>query len=172
MAEVAPVAGSEAEDEAVPEDGDPPPTEAAAEVSEPTVDAEGAAASALDAEALLWIRSRVILPGATEAMWTAEHGDTVAEFLGVPSQRRLLAFVDPVLGLTVTPALPQEPVDELLYFLKPADATVTGCGGSAPNPRAISRASSHKRVLVISVSPDSEYTIVRKLTQPRHRTIT
>jgi len=70
----------------------------------------------VDAEALRWIRSRAILPGATAAMWTTEHDDTVVEFLGAPSQRRLLVFVDPVLGLTVTPALPQVKMGQYTFF--------------------------------------------------------
>jgi hypothetical protein len=75
--------------------------------------------------ALAWVRSRVALPGVKTGMWTSEHDETVIQFFDTPSQRRVLAYLDPVLGLTVTQTLPREPAAELFYFLKPADTTVT-----------------------------------------------
>ena len=64
------------------------------------------------------------MPWYHPGMWS-EHDDTIAEFLTSPNQRRLLAFVDPVLGLSLQFSLPQEAVPDLLYLLKPAGAAIT-----------------------------------------------
>ena len=42
-----------------------------------------------------------------------------------PTQRRLLAFVEPDVGLALQFNLPQEPVADLTYMLKPAGVVVT-----------------------------------------------
>lgn len=88
------------------------PAEAPAE-AEPERAAEAPAAQPADEEPshnpalLAWVRGRVSLAGVTAQSWTSEHEGAVAEFLASPTQRRLLAFVDPVLGLSLTTSLPQ-----------------------------------------------------------------
>ena len=41
------------------------------------------------------------------------------------TQRRLFAFVEPDVGLALQFNLPQEPVTDLTYMLKPAGAVIT-----------------------------------------------
>ena len=92
-------------------------------IAEP--DGDATVASAADTACIAWVKAHVALPALRPEMWSVEHDDTIAEFLTSPNQRRLLAFVDPVLGLSLQFSLPQEAVPDLLYLLKPAGAAIT-----------------------------------------------
>ena len=92
-------------------------------IAEP--DGDATVASAADAACIAWVKAHIALPALRPEMWSVEHDDTIAEFLTSPNQRRLLAFVDPVLGLSLQFSLPQEAVPDLLYLLKPAGAAIT-----------------------------------------------
>ena len=89
------------------------------------------AAPVADQACVQWVKDRIKMPGITPEMWSVEHDHTLSEFLTSPSQRRLLAFIDPVLGLSLQFNLPQEPVSDLQYLLKPA--------GAAPNMENIGK---------------------------------
>lgn len=122
------VDAQEAEEESAQETGAVVAAETDEDAAEggPAISAEDQPAGLqADSAALAWVRSRVLLPGVKAEMWTSEHDEAVVQFFDTPSQRRLLAFFDPVLGLTVSPVLPREQLGELLYFLKPADTIVT-----------------------------------------------
>ena len=85
----------------------------------------GGGAAPADAACAAWVKAHISLPALRPEMWSVEHDDTIAEFLTSPNQRRLLAFVDPVLGLSLQFSLPQEAPADLQYLLKPAGAAVT-----------------------------------------------
>lgn len=110
-------AASSSGEEAAPEP-QPEPAPALAETPE-TAEAEAgecaddAASVATTAAAAAWLRERITVRGT----WTKEHDAAVSAFLS-PAGRRLLAYTDAVLGLCVTPALPQEVTEEIQYFVK------------------------------------------------------
>ena len=79
----------------------------------------------VDPACAAWVRERITFLGAHTDLWNAEHDETVADFLSTSSQRRLLAWLDPILGLSLQTSLPQEAVGELHYFIKASGLTVT-----------------------------------------------
>ena len=79
----------------------------------------------VDPACAAWVRERITFLGTHSDLWNAEHDETVADFLSTSSQRRLLAWLDPILGLSLQTSLPQEAVGELHYFIKASGLTVT-----------------------------------------------
>ena len=104
--------------------GDGGPTEAPVVVPEEPLSSSVSGSLSVDPACMTFVKERIRCPGITPEMWSAEHDDTISEFLTTPTQRRLLAFVDPVLGLSLQFSLPQEAVADLTYMLKPSGAVI------------------------------------------------
>lgn len=62
---------------------------------------------AADPECVAWIKAKLYLPGLNESMFTPEHDETIADFIVSTSVRRLIAFIDPLVGLSVSLSVPQ-----------------------------------------------------------------
>ena len=104
---------------------DPPDAEPEAEAPDAGEEESTAAALIVDPACVAWVKERVQCPGITPEKWSAEHDATLGEFLSTPTQRRLLAFVEPEVGLVLQFNLPQEAVAELQYMLKPHGVAIT-----------------------------------------------
>ena len=105
--------------------GDGGPTDAPVVVPEEPLGSGVSGSLSVPPECMTFVKERIRCPGITPEMWSAEHDDTISEFLTTPTQRRLLAFVDPVLGLSLQFSLPQEAVADLTYVLKPSGAVIS-----------------------------------------------
>ena len=96
-------------------------------MEEPSSEAP-AAPPAVEPACVEWVKARVnkwLASQMSQLTWLQDHDDIVAEFLWSPTTRRLVAFIDPVLGLCLQTGLPAECPNELMYLLKPADVQVT-----------------------------------------------
>ena len=52
-------------------------------------------------ECVSWLRETLGSLALPAEQWSAEHEEMANDFLASPGSRRLLAFIDPVLGLTL-----------------------------------------------------------------------
>ena len=71
----------------------------------------GEPSAVADPDCVAWVKAKLELqlPGIKDAVFTAEHDDVIGEFLVSPNVRRLIAFIDPVIGLTITLSVSQVP---------------------------------------------------------------
>ena len=81
---------------------------------------EATSLASVDPECVEWIKGNVILPGGDKIEWQPEHEETLAEFIASTAHRRLLMWIDPTAGFSLSTSVPQteDPVD-IQYYLKP-----------------------------------------------------
>lgn len=66
------------------------------------------------------IKERINLVGMTEESWSNAHDDMMEEFL-TGECTLLVAYVDPINGLTLETRIPFVTVEELIYFIRKPD---------------------------------------------------
>ena len=81
--------------------------------------------TSVDPQCIEWVKASATsyLRDLEESMWQLEHDETIAEFVVSTGTRRLLAWIDPSAGLTLSIAVPSVDRETLeitmMYFLKP-----------------------------------------------------
>lgn len=71
------------------------------------------------------IKSRLVLDGLTEDLWTAEHNALLTNFITDVQEQLLVVYVDEQYGLTVCKSIPPHGVKQLAYFVREENAHVT-----------------------------------------------
>nr|XP_048689619.1 dynein axonemal heavy chain 2 isoform X1 [Caretta caretta] len=71
------------------------------------------------------IRSRVVLSGLRDDMWTEEHAATLDLFLKDVSKQLLVVYIDEFAGLKVEQTMPYQEQKQLTYFIRHENAEIT-----------------------------------------------
>ncbi|XP_029769486.1 dynein heavy chain 2, axonemal [Terrapene carolina triunguis] len=71
------------------------------------------------------IRSRVVLSGLRDDMWTEEHAATLDLFLKDVSKQLLVVYIDEFAGLKVEQTMPHQEQKQLTYFIRHENAEIT-----------------------------------------------
>ena len=71
------------------------------------------------------MKSRIVLDGLTDDMWKAKHNTLLTKFVVDPLEQLLVVYIDEQRGLTVCNSLPPHNVQQLAYFVREENATVT-----------------------------------------------
>lgn len=71
------------------------------------------------------MKSRIVLDGLTDDMWKAKHNTLLTKFVVDPLEQLLVVYIDEQCGLTVCNSLPPHNVQQLAYFVREENATVT-----------------------------------------------
>uniref|UniRef100_A0A8C8SM12 Dynein axonemal heavy chain 2 n=1 Tax=Pelusios castaneus TaxID=367368 RepID=A0A8C8SM12_9SAUR len=71
------------------------------------------------------IRSRVVLSGLRDDMWTDEHTAALDLFLKDASKQLLVVYIDEFAGLKVEHAMPHQEQKQLTYFIRHENAEIT-----------------------------------------------
>uniref|UniRef100_A0A8C4S375 Dynein axonemal heavy chain 2 n=1 Tax=Erpetoichthys calabaricus TaxID=27687 RepID=A0A8C4S375_ERPCA len=71
------------------------------------------------------IKSRVVLSGLKEDMWTEEHDQILDRFIKEDALRVLIVHIDPYIGLRVDFSVPAQIVDQLAYFIRKEGKVIT-----------------------------------------------
>ncbi|XP_039605580.1 dynein heavy chain 2, axonemal [Polypterus senegalus] len=71
------------------------------------------------------IKSRIVLSGLKDDMWTEEHDQILDRFIKEEALRVLIVHIDPYIGLRVDFSVPAQIVDQLAYFIRKEGKVIT-----------------------------------------------
>ncbi|XP_044939240.1 dynein axonemal heavy chain 2 isoform X5 [Mustela putorius furo] len=104
------------EPEALKEEPEPP-------LEEPEVEKEEFQEPEVDVKPLF--RSRAVLTGLADAVWTAEHDAVLEHFAQDPSEVILTIYIDPYMGLKLDLGMPVQTQNQIVYFIRCAPVPIT-----------------------------------------------
>ncbi|XP_032178405.1 dynein heavy chain 2, axonemal isoform X11 [Mustela erminea] len=104
------------EPEALKEEPEPP-------LEEPQVEKEEFQEPEVDVKPLF--RSRAVLTGLADAVWTAEHDAVLEHFAQDPSEVILTIYIDPYMGLKLDLGMPVQTQNQIVYFIRCAPVPIT-----------------------------------------------
>ena len=71
------------------------------------------------------LKSRIVLDGISDDMWKPEHNSKLSKFVTDTLEQLVIIYIDEQYGLTVCSSLPPHSVQQLAYFVREENATVT-----------------------------------------------
>ncbi|XP_074167962.1 dynein axonemal heavy chain 2-like isoform X2 [Sminthopsis crassicaudata] len=73
----------------------------------------------------LFFRSRMVLTGLADSIWTEEHNQILDEFIMEPGEPILTVFIDPCAGLKLELGMPIQTQNQLNYFIRQLPVPIT-----------------------------------------------